>query len=123
MAKAKTTKAAESKAAKKASPIKKVISKKASEPKKVPAKAVSAKAVSAKVEKKVAVAPKKNAKSYEPGKSLDLCLILDCTGSMGSWITRSKDTLVQIIDTVKSENVGLKVRVAFVAYRDISDGA
>jgi len=118
MAKAKTTKAAESKATKKASPIKKVISKKASEPKKVPAKAVSAK-----VEKKVAVAPKKNAKSYEPGKSLDLCLILDCTGSMGSWITRSKDTLVQIIDTVKSENVGLKVRVAFVAYRDISDGA
>jgi hypothetical protein len=26
-------------------------------------------------------------------KSLDLCLLLDCTASMGSWIQRSKDTL------------------------------
>ena len=90
MAKAKTTKVSESKATKKAAPIKKVIAKKASEAKKeVPAKVAPAKAV-----KKVAVAPKKNAKSYEPGKSLDLCLILDCTSSMSSWITRSKDTLI-----------------------------
>ena len=26
---------------------------------------------------------------------------VDCTASMGSWIERSKDTLHQIIDTVK----------------------
>jgi hypothetical protein len=33
---------------------------------------------------------------------LDLCLLMDCTGSMGSWIERSKVTLNEIIDAVKS---------------------
>ena len=42
---------------------------------------------------------------------------------MGSWIERSKDTLHQIIDHVKAENEGLMVRVAFVAYRDFTEGA
>jgi len=40
---------------------------------------------------------------------------------MHSWIERSKDTLKQIIDHVKSENKGLTVRVCFVGYRDIGD--
>ena len=40
---------------------------------------------------------------------------------MYSWIQRSKDTLKQIIDSVKAENRGLTVKVAFVAYRDIRD--
>ena len=120
MAKASKTKATASKAAKKAGPPKKVIAKKASQDKKVIEKSAPPKA-EAKAVKKEAVAPKKNAKSYTPEKSLDLCLILDCTSSMSSWIVRSKDTLVQIIDTVKSENVGLKVRVGFVAYRDVKD--
>ena len=44
---------------------------------------------------------------------------MDCTKSMSSWIARSKDTLKEIIDAVKSQNTGLKVRVAFVGYRDI----
>ena len=42
---------------------------------------------------------------------------------MFSWIARSKDTLSQIIDSVKAANAGLTVRVAFVAYRDIHDYA
>ena len=41
---------------------------------------------------------------------------------MGMWIQRSKETLSQIIDSIKAKNTGLKVRVAFVAYRDITDG-
>ena len=41
---------------------------------------------------------------------------------MGSWIQRSKETLHQVIDSVKDENQGLVVRIAFVAYRDITDG-
>ena len=41
---------------------------------------------------------------------------------MGMWIQRSKETLSQIIDHVKAKNTGLKVRVAFVAYRDYTDG-
>ena len=63
---------------------------------------------------------KKNASS-KGGKKLDLCLLLDCTGSMASWIQRSKDTLNEIIDTVKANNPGLFVRVSFVGYRDIKD--
>ena len=52
-------------------------------------------------------------------KKLDLCLLLDCTGSMGPWIQRSKDTLKTIIDSVKAGHPGLEVRVSFVGYRDI----
>jgi len=81
---------------------------------------------------KTPVAPKKvgsaktkkaNEKTAEADKdqTLDLCLLMDCTSSMSSWIARSKDTLKEIIDTVKSQNTGLKVRVAFVGYRDIKD--
>jgi hypothetical protein len=40
---------------------------------------------------------------------------------MGSWIERSKVTLKEIIDAVKIQNTGLKVRVSFVGYRDIKD--
>ncbi len=64
-------------------------------------------------------AAKKGAKSST--KKLDLCLLMDCTGSMASWIERSKNTLKEIIDTVKSGNEGLEVRVCFVGYRDIRD--
>ena len=63
----------------------------------------------------------KKAASSKGGKKLDLCLLLDCTGSMSSWIQRSKDTLNEIIDTVKANNPGLFVRVSFVGYRDIKD--
>jgi hypothetical protein len=68
-------------------------------------------------------APSLKAKSSasKAGKVLDLCLLLDCTGSMSSWIQRSKDTLHEIIDTVKAANPGLAIRVCFVGYRDVQD--
>lgn len=37
----------------------------------------------------------------EDENSLDMCLLLDCTASMGTWIERSKDTLKEIITNVK----------------------
>jgi hypothetical protein len=40
---------------------------------------------------------------------------------MSSWIQRSKDTLHEIIDTVKAANPGLTIRVCFVGYRDVQD--
>ena len=40
---------------------------------------------------------------------------------MGSWIERAKDTLKTIVDQVKSTNKALKIRVAFVGYRDFGD--
>ena len=59
--------------------------------------------------------------SAESDKALDFCLLLDCTGSMDSWIERSKNTLKEIIDNVKRDNPELLVRVCFVGYRDIKD--
>ena len=48
------------------------------------------------------VAPKKDKNG---AKTLEVCLLLDCTGSMSSWIQRSKDTLAGIIKNIKSENL------------------
>ena len=58
--------------------VKKVIEKKAPVKKASPKKAIAT--------KKQPVPPKQTAKSRTQHKSLDLCLILDCTGSMYSWI-------------------------------------
>ena len=72
--------------------------------------------------KKQPEAPKKAAtKTPQSSKVLDLCLVLDCTASMGSWIERSKDTLKTIIENVKQNNPALTVRASFVGYRDITD--
>ena len=70
----------------KAPAAKKVISKRASaQPKKVAKKSPA----TTKAVKKEPVRPKKTALTREDralAKTLDLCLILDCTGSMSSWI-------------------------------------
>ena len=57
----------------------------------------------------------------KPKELLEVCLILDCTGSMWQWIQRSKETLSTIIDQVVNENKDLTVRVSFVGYRDIGE--
>ena len=97
---------------------------KAKATKAAPAKAAPAKAAPAKktAAKKQPVAPKKaTTTTLKATKILDLCLVLDCTASMGSWIERSKDTLKTIIENVKQSNPGLTVRASFVGYRDITD--
>ena len=40
---------------------------------------------------------------------------------MQEWIERSKETLHELINSVKSSNPDLRVRVSFVGYRDIRD--
>jgi len=109
-----------------------------STPKTKPAKAAIAKPVSAskkaapkkgtKAENKEVVAPvvaptlsRKSSKTAGNSNILELCLLLDCTGSMGSWIERSKNTLKEIILNVKKENQALTVRVCFIGYRDIGE--
>ena len=95
MPKARTTRNSSVKA--RLAPVKKTIDKTAKKPaKKVAAKRTASVAKAApKAVKKEPVAPKRSAKTIDrsKAKSLDLCLILDCTGSMYSWIQRSKDTL------------------------------
>ena len=88
-----------------------------------PAPKVAKSAPKAKPEKK-AVAPKVATKSTgdsDSKKALDLCLLMDCTGSMSSWIDRSKTQLKAIIDSQKIAHPELKVRVSFVGYRDFGD--
>jgi hypothetical protein len=64
-------------------------------------------------------APALSRSASKASKILDLCLLLDCTRSMNTWIERSKDTLKEIIDNVRADNPDLDVRVCFVGYRDI----
>jgi hypothetical protein len=87
-----------------------------------PAKAAPAakhvKVPAKKVAKKVNDIKKKSA---DDSDLLEVCLMLDCTASMCSWINRSKETLADILKNIKKDYAGLKVRVAFVGYRDITD--
>jgi len=60
----------------------------------------------------------------EENPTLEVALLMDCTGSMQSWINNAKETLNDIIDKVVEECKGegnLKVRVSFIGYRDIGD--
>ena len=68
---------------------------------------------------KATAGAKKTGSKSTTQQKLDLCLLLDCTGSMGAWIQRSKDTLRDIIDGVKKTHTDLEVRVSFVGYRDL----
>lgn len=60
-------------------------------------------------------------KVFQEKLSLDLMFILDCTGSMSSWIKAAKQELFNIIDFVMQEHEGAKIFVSVVAYRDICD--
>jgi hypothetical protein len=61
-----------------------------------------------------------NTQSFK-GKSLDLCFLMDCTGSMGSWIDICKEEINNIVDYVVTEFTGINIRIAFVGYRDYGD--
>ena len=48
--------------------------------------------------------------------------IIDCTGSMGSWIEACKTEIRSIIDCVRNQHFNIQIRVSIVAYRDHCDG-
>jgi len=53
---------------------------------------------------------------------LDVCFLVDCTGSMSSWIDRVKTTITNIFNIVIEGNPDIKMaRAAFVGYRDYGD--
>jgi len=54
-------------------------------------------------------------------ESVDIAFIIDCTGSMGSYIESVKNSIRQIVDRVVSTNCDMKLRLAIVGYRDIRD--
>jgi rRNA maturation endonuclease Nob1 len=52
---------------------------------------------------------------------VDLAFLLDCTGSMASYIEAAKSSIKDIVRRVGRTNAGLKLRVAVVGYRDLGD--
>ncbi|KAH3767686.1 heat shock 70 kDa protein 12A [Pelomyxa schiedti] len=53
--------------------------------------------------------------------SIDLCFAMDCTGSMSSWITRTKEEVVSIAGQIRSRFAKSSLRIAFIGYRDHCD--
>ncbi len=54
---------------------------------------------------------------------LDLCFLMDCTGSMGAWIAQAKEKVCAIMESAMKIDKRVFPRVAFVGYRDICDGS
>ena len=49
--------------------------------------------------------------------SVDLCFIMDCTGSMGSYISEAKEQLFKVIKNAR-DKFSVSLRIAYIAYRD-----
>ena len=54
-------------------------------------------------------------------ENVDLAFILDCTGSMESFIASAKKSIRDIIERLRSTNRSINLRLAVVGYRDIGD--
>ena len=52
---------------------------------------------------------------------VDVAFITDCTSSMSPYIESVKNSIHQIVDHALSTNCDMKLRLAFVGYRDIGD--
>ena len=44
--------------------------------------------------------------------------IMDCTGSMTPWIEECKNSVLEILKNIKTENSECRIRTSFVGYRD-----
>ncbi|CAG8449012.1 17402_t:CDS:2 [Acaulospora morrowiae] len=53
---------------------------------------------------------------------VDLCYVLDCTGSMAGHIAAAKDCILQVTEHIQNINPCIKIRVGFCGYRDHCDG-
>ena len=56
-------------------------------------------------------------------KGVDLCFLMDCTGSMGGWINQCKAKISSIMEEARRLNGDTIVRLAFVGYRDFDCAA
>ncbi|CAG8838067.1 14208_t:CDS:1, partial [Racocetra persica] len=59
----------------------------------------------------------------EDSMNLDLCFVLDCTGSMGCHIEAAKEHILKVASYVKSNNSNVEFWVGFCGYHDHSDGS
>ncbi len=56
-------------------------------------------------------------------EKVDICFMLDCTGSMDPYINEAKSVIHKIVDNLKRKFQNFELRAAFVGYRDHGDGA
>ncbi|CAI2170685.1 15953_t:CDS:1 [Funneliformis geosporum] len=61
-------------------------------------------------------------KRIESAMNVDLCYVLDCTGSMYRHIAAAKDCIMQVVSYMERTNPSIKIRVGFCGYRDHCDG-
>jgi len=57
----------------------------------------------------------------EEKDTLDMCFMIDCTGSMQPYIDMARDKIKQVIKKVKSQYPNSEIKTAIVAYRDVKD--
>jgi len=62
-----------------------------------------------------------NNKIIESKDSVDICFIMDCTGSMGAWIALCKNKINNVVDVVTSHFKNVPINIGFVGYRDHCD--
>ena len=55
-------------------------------------------------------------------EKVDICFMLDATGSMASYIAEAKNVIHRIIDKLKARFQDFELRASFVGYRDHGDG-
>lgn len=58
----------------------------------------------------------------KPKERIDIAFVIDCTASMGSWISQVKKAIQQIVSDVNRKTQFKVVRFALVPYRDHSPG-
>merc|ERR1719354_460852 len=58
----------------------------------------------------------------KPKTRIDIAFVVDCTGSMSSWLTQAKKSIQKIIKDVNAKTQFKTVRFALVPYRDHSPG-
>jgi len=56
-------------------------------------------------------------------KLVDICFIMDATGSMGSWIDQTKQNLLEIINSAKKACPDVQFYLSIIAYRDFDEGS
>jgi len=58
---------------------------------------------------------------YEQAERLNVCFLIDCTGSMGSHISAVKSQIIWIVHELRARLPSMQLHLAFVGYRDHCD--
>ncbi|CAG8718887.1 9950_t:CDS:2 [Cetraspora pellucida] len=56
--------------------------------------------------------------NIQTSMNLDLCFVLDCTGSMSHYIEAAKEHILKVASFINSNNSNIKLWVGFCGYRD-----